>query len=148
MEQSKRKQKEKILVLATAQKSSLRLIEYGAALAAECDSELHILHVQQGDNVFQGNESLQLLENLAEFGYRQGGILHLACEQDVAAYIGQFAAQEKITQVILGRPRTQGAGKKKRINQFERILGALPEGIEVRLYPSLGEAEEENRKIG
>ena len=42
-----KKKEEKILVLVTAQKTFLRLIEQGAAVAQECGGELHILHVQK-----------------------------------------------------------------------------------------------------
>lgn len=140
---------EKILVLVTAQKSSLRLIEYGFALAQSCGGELHILHVQKGNSVFESNDSLKLLQTLVDYGCRRGGIIHLACEEDVAEYIGDFAEREGMTQVILGQPpQTEGKkGKKKRENQFEKILNALPEGARVLLYPP---AEEEwaERKIG
>lgn len=141
---------EKILVLVTAQKSSLRLIEYGFAMAHSCGGELHILHVQKGDSVFESNDTLKLLQNLVDYGCRRGGIIHLACEGDVAAYIGRFAEEEEITQVILGQPsHPEGKkGKKKRENEFGRILKALPEGVEVLLYPSVEEEQADKRKIG
>lgn len=141
---------EKILVLVTAQKSSLRLIEYGFAMAHSCGGELHILHVQKGDSVFESNDTLKLLQNLVDYGCRRGGIIHLACEGDVAAYIGRFAEEEEITQVILGQPpQPEGKkGKKKRENEFGRILKALPEGTRVLLYPPAEEEQADKRKIG
>ncbi len=141
---------EKILVLVTAQKSSLRLIEYGFAMAHSCGGELHILHVQKGDSVFESNDTLKLLQNLVDYGCRRGGIIHLACEGDVATYIGHFAEEEEITQVILGQPpQPEGKkGKKKRENEFGRILNALPEGTRVLLYPPAEEEQADKRKIG
>lgn len=144
-------QLEKILVLVTAQKSSLRLIEYGFAMAQSCGGELHILHVQKGDSVFESNDTLKLLQNLVDYGCRRGGIIHLSCEDDVATCIGRFAEKEEITQVIMGRPPLQEEkkGRKKRVHEFERILDALPKSVEVLLYPPAEEeAQADKRKIG
>ncbi|MGN0135673.1 hypothetical protein [Anaerotignum sp.] len=144
------KKLEKILVLVTAQKSSLRLIEYGFEVAQSCGGEYHILHVQKGDSLFQSNDSLKLLQNLADYGCRRGGILHLACEGDVAAYIGRFAEAEEVTQVILGQPPAPEGkkGKKKRESEFEKILAALPEGVKVLQYPPAELEQADRRKIG
>lgn len=141
---------EKILVLVTAQKSSLRLIEYGFATARSCGGELHILHVQKGDSVFESNDTLKLLQNLVDYGCRRGGVIHLACEEDVSAYIGRFAEEKEITRVILGQPpvKDEKKGKKKRENELEKILAALPEGVEVLLYPPAEEEQADRRKIG
>lgn len=149
MEQIKRKI-EKILVLVTAQRSSLRLIEYGFAAAQSCGGELHILHVQKGDSVFESNDTLKLLQNLVDYGCRRGGILHLSCEDDVAGCIGQFAEKEGITQVVMGRPPMQkeSKGRKKQVQEFERILAALPEAAEVLLYPPAETEKTEKQKIG
>lgn len=149
MEQIKKKI-EKILVLVTAQKSSLRLIEYGFAAAQGCGGELHILHVQKGNSVFESNDTLKLLQNLADYGCRRGGVLHLSCEDDVAGCIGQFAEKEGITQVVMGRPPMQreGKGRKKRVQEFEKILEKLPEEVEVLLYPPAETEQTEKQKIG
>ena len=142
---------EKILVLVTAQKSSLRLIEYGFAMAQACGGELHILHVQRGSSVFESNDTLKLLQNLVDYGCRRGGIIHLSCEDNVAACIGRFAEKEAITQVIMGRPPLPEGekNKRKRVHEFERILEALPSSVEVLLYPPAEEeAQADKRKIG
>lgn len=145
-----KKKIEKILVLVTAQKSSLRLIEYGFAAAQGCGGELHILHVQKGDRVFESNDSLKMLQNLVDYGCRRGGIIHLSCEDNVADCIGQFAQKEGITQVVMGRPPMQKEGreKKKRAQEFEKILAHLPEEVEVLLYPPVQEEKAEKQKIG
>lgn len=145
-----KKKIEKILVLVTAQKSSLRLIEYGFAAAQGCGGELHILHVQKGDSVFESNDTLKLLQNLVDYGCRRGGIIHLSCEDDVADCIGHFAEKEGITQVVMGRPPMQKEGRerKKRVQEFEKILANLPEEVEVLLYPPVQEEKAEKQKIG
>ena len=59
---------EKIAVCITAQTSSQRLIDYGAEIAEQYNSSLHILHVQKGDSIFQNGETLKLLTKLLSFG--------------------------------------------------------------------------------
>ncbi len=141
---------EKILVLVTAQKSALRLIEYGFAAAQACGGELHILHVQRGDSVFESNDTLRLLQNLVDYGYRRGGVIHLYCEEDVADCIGAFAEKEDMTQVILGRPpvREGKKARKKKVDEYDRILAALPVDMKVITFPEETEEIQPRRKIG
>ncbi len=123
-----KKKEEKILVLVTAQKTFLRLIEQGAAVAQECGGELHILHVQKGDSIFDGGEILNLLQNLVDFGSKMDGVVHIYCENDIAACIGRFVREEGMTQVVMGCGRDLGSrrAKKGRPNEYENILAALP----------------------
>lgn len=131
-----KKKEEKILVLVTAQKTFLRLIEQGAAVAQECGGELHTLHVQKGSSIFDGSEMLNLLQNLVDFGGRMGGVVHVYCEDDIAACIGQFVREEGITQVVMGCGRDMGSRRKKgRPNEYEKILAALPAKIGVTVVP-------------
>lgn len=132
-----KKKEEKILVLVTAQKTFLRLIEQGAAVAQECGGELHILHVQKGDSIFDGGEILNLLQNLVDFGGRMDGIVHIYSENDIAACIGRFVREEGMTQVVMGCGRDLGArrAKKSRPNEYENILAALPSKTGVTIVP-------------
>lgn len=146
-----RKRIEKILVLVTAQRSALRLIEYGFSLAREYGGELHILHVQQGNSVFESNDTLRLLQSLVEYGGKRGGVIHLACERDIAAYIGAFAEREGVTRVVMGQgvPVVTKKGKKKKVPMAsEAILAALPEGVEVFLPTTTEPQNEACRLIG
>lgn len=131
-----KKKEEKVLVLVTAQKKSLRLIEYGFTAAQECGGELHILHVQKGDSIFDGKETISLLQNLAGTGARMGGIVHICCGDSISACIGQFVQEEGMTQVVMGCGREMSVRRKKGgTDEYERILAALPAKIGVTVVP-------------
>lgn len=126
---------EKVVICITAQSNSKRLIDYGAEVAKKCGGEFHILHVQKGDNIFNNHETLRLLQQLMVYGSHRGGIVHAFCDQDVAASIGAFVQAEGITKVVMGEqpqnPMQNSHSKKKRENQFQRILNHLPAEAEV-----------------
>lgn len=141
-----KKKEEKVLVLVTAQKSSLRLIEHGFAAAEECGGELHILHVQKGESIFEGEDALRLLQDLMEHGGRRGGVIHIACENDIAGCIGRFVREEGITQVVMGSGRGGGGGRKKsRPDEYGKILEALPAKTAVTVVPA--EARKEKAAV-
>ncbi len=125
---------EKIAVCITAQTSSQRLIDYGAEIAEQYNSSLHILHVQKGDSIFQNGETLKLLTKLLSYGDRCGGIVHVLCDEDVPKCIAQFAKEEGITKVIMGElPKVEKkyTTKVQKETQFQKIINALPKDIEV-----------------
>lgn len=127
-----KKKEEKVLVLLTARRSSLRLIEHGTAAAQECGGELHILYVQKGGSIFDGKETLGLLQNLSGLDGGAGGTVHICCGDSVAACIGQFVREEGVTQVVMGC----GKGRKKGgAEEFENILAALPTKTRVTAVP-------------
>lgn len=131
-----KKKEEKILVLVTAQKKSLRLIEHGLAAVQKCGGELHILHVQKGDSIFDGKETIGLLQNLADIGAKAGGVVHICCGDSVSACIGQFVQEEGMTQVVMGCGRELSVRRKKGgTDEYERILAALPAKIGVTVVP-------------
>lgn len=131
-----KKKEEKILVLVTAQKNSLRLIEYGFEAAQECGGELHILYVQKGCSIFEGTDTIRLLQDLMELGGRRGGVVHIYCEDDIAACIGRFVREEGMTQVIMGGGRSRGLRRKKgHAEEYGNILAALPAKTGVTVVP-------------
>ena len=124
------KKKEKVLVLVTAQKNALRLIDYGFSMALANDGELHILHVQKGNSVFDGTDTLKRLQELIDYGSRLGACIHVQCDNDVATYVGSFVEKEGMTRVIMGEGPT--AKREKDHSEWEHIIDAIPE--EVRLH--------------
>ncbi len=113
---------EKIAVCITAQTSSQRLIDYGAEIAEQYNSSLHILHVQKGDSIFQNGETLKLLTKLLSYGDRCGGIVHVLCDEDVPKCIAQFAKEEGITKVIMGELPKNTLLKYKKKHNFKKLL--------------------------
>lgn len=132
---------EKILVLATAQKNSMRLIEYGFSLALATKGELHILHVQGGNSIFDGNDTLRMLQRLVEYGSRLGACVHVQCDNDVARYVGQFVRDEGITRLVAGQPPVDGQE-----TTWSRIQSQLPKELEVHVVDK--EEGMEKRRIG
>ena len=125
--------KEKIAVCITAQTSSQKLIDYGAEVAQQYNSSLHILHVQKGDSIFQNGQTLKLLTKLLAYGDRCGGMIHVLCDQDVPKCISEFVKQEGITKVIMGEIPNKVAKKYSKVQQetqFQKIIAMLPQQVE------------------
>lgn len=124
---------EKVLVCITAQSNSRRLICIAAKTADEVNGELHVLHVEKGNNIFQNENSPKLLEELFAFATEQGGMVHVYCDDNIPQSIADFIAREKITRLVLGEPPKEfakGAGKNSR-NELTHILAAMPQRVEV-----------------
>ncbi|WP_313526613.1 hypothetical protein [Anaerotignum sp.] len=123
--------KEKVLVLVTAQKNSLRLIDYGFSLSLANDGELHILHVQKGNSVFESKDTLKHLQKLVDYGGRLGACIHVLCDHDVANCIKNFVAKEEITRVILGEAPQEK--KQKDLGEWDRIIELIPEEVKINV---------------
>lgn len=93
---------EKVLVCITIQKNSKRLIRKGAEIANNIGGELHILHVEKGMSIFENEESIQLLEELFEYGKQLGGEVHFLSGKDVPNKIIDFIKSTGITRLVLG----------------------------------------------
>ena len=65
------------------------------------------------------------------------GVVHIYCENDIAACIGRFVREEGMTQVVMGCGRDLGSrrAKKGRPNEYENILAALPSKTGVTIVP-------------
>lgn len=135
--------KEKVLVLVTAQRNALRLIDYGFSMALANDGELHILHVQKGNSVFDGTDTLKRLQELIDYGSRLGACIHVQCDNDVAGYVGSFVEKEEMTRVILGEGPI--AQREKDMSEWEHIIDAIPE--EVKLHVVAREQKQLQRMI-
>lgn len=123
---------EKVLVCITAQSNSKRLINKGAEIADEINGELHILHVQKGNNIFNNSDAPMLLQQLFQYGSEKGGMIHAYCDDNIPESIANFIAKEKVTKLILGEPpKMQGGLKKRNENQFHKIIQSTKQKVEV-----------------
>lgn len=136
---------QKILVLITAQQRALKLIDYGFSLANINRAQLHILHVQKGNSVFDDNDSLKKLQDAVNHGANLGASVHIDCENDVSKYIGEFVKREKITHVVMGESIKEGS--KSKYNQKNQILEVLPEEVNVYLFSEEVKAEKEYKIV-
>ena len=92
----------KVLVCITLQENSKRLMAKGAELTKEAGGELHVLHIRQGDSIFETPNSSQLFEELFIYGSELGGQVHFLCSNDVPMTISRFLTENGITHLILG----------------------------------------------
>lgn len=123
--------KEKILVLVTAQKKSLRLIDYGFSLSLANDGELHILHVQKGNSIFEDKNFLKRLQGLVDYGSKLGACIHVQCAHNVAECIGDFVEKEAITRVVLGN-RSQ-EDKTELFCEMDNIISIMPTDVKMNV---------------
>ncbi|MGL4791781.1 MAG: hypothetical protein ACRCW1_10255 [Anaerotignaceae bacterium] len=121
---------EKVLVCITAQCNSKRLISAGAKVADENNAQLHILHVLQGNSIFNNESTPKLLEEIFDYGTSIGGMIHCICNDDVVEGIETFVSTNNISRVILGEPPV-----KNNVNQ-EEIKHKIGERID-RINPDL-----------
>lgn len=123
---------DKVLVCITAQSNSKRLINKGASVADRVNGELHILHVQKGNNILNNNEAPRLLQQLFEYGTEKGGMVHAYCDDNIPESIAAFIAKEKITKLILGEPpKAIKQDKKHTENQFNKIMHQMSNAVEI-----------------
>ncbi len=119
---------EKIVVCITAQSNSIRLIDKASEVADKYNGELHILHVLQGNNVFNNEKTLDLLNELYIYGGGKGGIIHAFCNDDVCGSIGEFVKNECMTKIVLGEPPVNPTQTE---SFFDKIVKNIPENVDI-----------------
>ncbi len=92
----------KVLVCITPQSNSKRLIDRGFEISCSLNGELHILHVEKGNNLFVTKDSTELLQRLFDYGSELGGTVHGLCGEDISHTIINFTKEKKITNILLG----------------------------------------------
>ncbi|MGE4215024.1 MAG: hypothetical protein AB7E42_09685 [Anaerotignaceae bacterium] len=121
---------ERVLVCITAQCNSKRLINEGAKVADQANGELHIIHVQRGDSIFNNADTPRLLEELFDYGAKRGGMIHFYCDEDITECIGRFVKEKGITKMVLGEPPMNSISTQKEI---EKKLGVVLNNIHLPL---------------
>lgn len=122
---------EKVLVCITAQSNSKRLINKGAEVADKLNGELHILHVQKGNSIFNNSETPKLLQELFQYGSEKGAMVHFYCDDNIPESIASFIHKERVTRLVLGEPPCQTVSKKEFDVQFHKIISALIKDMEL-----------------
>lgn len=136
---------EKVLVCITAQSNSKRLINQGAEIADQCNGELHILHVQKGNNIFHNSDTPRLLQHLFQYGSEKGGMIHAYCDDNIPESIAAFIEKEKVTKLVLGEPPAHLKNiRKQNENQFHKILQSTKQKVQVII---VGRKDDEDKEI-
>ena len=127
---------EKVLVCITSQLNSERLIDKAAQLAEEIGAEFHILHVQQGDSIFNNSDTPDMMSRLCQYGSAKGGSIHFYCHENVALCIADFIAQRHITKVVMGQPPVKDVNNIKELRKAaDKVLHDIKTPVEVIVVP-------------
>lgn len=127
---------ERVLVCITSQINSERLIDRAASLADELNGELHILHVQQGNSIFNNSDTPEMMHRLCQYGSEKGGAIHFYCDEDVAKCIGGFVSQKGITRLVIGQPPVNNIKDIKKLQEAaQKVLKCIKEPVEIIVIP-------------
>lgn len=103
--------KKRIMVCVTQQKSCERLIKRGAELSDSKHGELYVVHVVKENWKFFGSlKESDALEYLFDVSKEYGGVLNMMKAQDIEETLNAFAEKNKIDVVVMGEslePTTQ-----------------------------------------
>lgn len=121
--------KEKVLVCITIQENSRRLISEGFHIAKAQEASLHILHVRQGETIFEHSDSSSLLGELFDYGSELGGEVHFLCSSDISQTILDFIIDNHMTHLVLGEAPVV-RGNKPAESVFQQLIQDVP-GIHI-----------------
>lgn len=105
----------KILVGITIQENSRRLIDEGSRLSKTLNAPLHILHIRQGDTIFDHPESSELLEDLFAYGGYLGGEVHFICGDSIPNLLVNFIKENHITHLLIGEAPSTVSNKQSSV---------------------------------
>ncbi len=97
----------KILVGITIQENSRRLIDEGSRLSKSLGGSFHMLHIRQGNTIFDRPESSKLLEDLFAYGGYLGGEVHFICGDCISDVLIHFIKENHITHLLIGETPTE-----------------------------------------
>ena len=127
---------ERVLVCITSQISSQRLIDKAAEIADKENAELHILHVQQGNSIFNNADTPKMIHSLCQYGSQKGGTMHFYCHEDVPECIGKFVSEKYITKIIIGQPPVKDFQDIKELKKAAaKILNQIKNPVEAIIIP-------------
>ncbi len=97
------KHNKRIMVCVTQQKSCERLIDFGDRLVISDADELHVIHIVKENWKYFGQlEEKEALDYLFEASKAKNAMLTVVKAKDIEKALSDFAAKNKITDVIMG----------------------------------------------
>lgn len=93
----------RIMVCVTPQKSCERLIEKGAARAKDTDGQFVVIYVNNKKNLNRELKEHKILLELFELAKDLGGTVSILTGENVYDTLADFAKENKITQIIMGK---------------------------------------------
>ena len=127
---------ERILVCITTQANSERLIDKAADIARVLEAELHILHVQRGDSIFNNSDTPDMMHRLCQYGSEKGGVIHFYCDEDIAQCIGRFVSQNHVTRIVIGQPPVENLYDIIEVKKAAlKVLKEIRDNVDVIVVP-------------
>jgi K+-sensing histidine kinase KdpD len=121
-----------ILVCVTQQKTCERLINEAYKLVNEYKGKLYVINVVKNDlNFLDSARESEALEYLFDISKSIGANLTVLKSDDIAGTIAQYADENHINCIILGKSPSENKG-----NHFENELKILlKNNIEIKIVP-------------
>lgn len=93
----------KVLVLITPQFNAKNLIDEGKKKADLLSAQLHILYIKKGNNIFSGEKTALLLQDIYSYGSSLGGVVHAGCGENIKEKMAEFIIENNITDIVMGQ---------------------------------------------
>jgi len=111
--------KKRIMVCVTQQKSCERLIKRGAALPDSKHGELHVVHVVKENWKYFGSlKESDALEYLFDVSKEYDGVLNVMKAQDIESTLNDFAENNKVDIVVMGES-LEATAQQNMIKRFQ-----------------------------
>ncbi len=126
------KEREKIMVCVTRQRTCERLIKVGQKLCTKLEGELKVVHVAKtGDNFLGNPDEGEALDYLFQISKAAGADMTVLRAEDVVDKLVDFAEKNGVDMIIVGEG-PQSKGDENIIRQLELRLP----NVEIRVIPA------------
>ena len=138
--------KRRIMVCVTQQKSCERLIKRGYEALSGKQSELYVVHVVKENWKYFGTlKESDALEYLFEVSKEHGAVLNVMKSKDIEITLRDFAEKNKIDMIVMGESLEAVAQQ----NMIKRLQKKMKKEVSFEIVPNLidEDEDEEIKKI-
>ena len=138
--------KKRIMVCVTQQKSCERLIRRGYKLLPEKQSELYVVHVVKENWKYFGTlKESDALDYLFEVSKEHGAVLNVMKSKDIETTLKDFAEKNKIDMIVMGESLEAVTQQ----NMIKRLQKKMHKEVSFEIVPNLidEDEDEEIKKI-
>lgn len=124
----------RVMVCVTPQKSCERLIKRGADRARELGGEFCVVYVNKSMELNKDLKDHKILLELFEYAKSLGGYVSILAGENVYNTLSDYAKQNKITHIIVGKPLQNNFGTTKEKDIINPLIKAVEKnGIPVEV---------------
>ena len=132
--------KKRIMVCVTQQKSCERLIKRGYELVPGKQGELYVVHVVKENWKYFGTlKESDALEYLFEVSKEHGAVLNVMKSGDIETTLKDFAEKNKIDMIVMGESLETVAQQ----NMIKRLQKKMQKEVNFEIVPNLAEEDED-----